>query len=160
MELIRVLISPDNEGEIICPVCNKARTVNVSSHRIPQKPIKVRCACSATFNILLEYRKYHRKKVKFQGKLMDVVSHAVLHEITVMSLSVTEIGFEIHVPYNFRINDRFTVEFTLDDDLDSVVQEDIVVRRITGNSIGAEFSDQDKYNFELDFYITAHASLL
>jgi hypothetical protein len=159
MKLIKVLINPDNEGEIICPVCGKARTVNVSSHRIPQKPVKVKCACGATFNILLEYRKYHRKKVKFQGKLMDAVSRAVLHEITVTSLSVTGIGFEIHVPYTFAVNDSFAVEFTLDDDLDSVVQEDIIVRRINGNFIGAEFSDQDKYNFELDFYITAHASL-
>jgi hypothetical protein len=49
--------------------------------------------------------------------------------------------------------------FTLDDNLDSTIREQIVVKRVNGRNIGAEFSDQEKYNYELDFYIMSQLSL-
>ena len=50
------------------------------------------------------------------------------------------------------------IMFTLDDSSDSTIREEIIVRRVNGKNIGAEFFDQEKYNFELDFYIMSQIS--
>lgn len=155
MKITKVYINQENEGEIICPSCDKTRAVNISNQRVPLRPIKVKCTCGDSFSILLEYRKYHRKRVNIPGRLLDTISHAEVGEIWVTSLSVTGIGFEVTTPHEFGVNDVFEIQFTLDDDYDAVISEEIVLKRIDGNYVGAIFSDQNKYNYNLDFYITS-----
>jgi hypothetical protein len=47
----------------------------------------------------------------------------------------------------------------LKESFDSAVRKSIVVKRVQGNFVGAEFSDQDKYNYELDFYVMPQLSM-
>lgn len=159
MKLVKVYINQGNEGEIICPLCDKTRSVNVTNQRIPKKPIKVKCTCGHTFTIVLEYRKYHRKTVSIPGKLLDVDSKDEVAEILITSVSVTGVGFELTGITRVNLEDVFEIVFTLDDDFASVVNEEIVIKRVDGNHIGGEFCDGDKYHYELDFYITAQFAI-
>jgi uncharacterized Zn-finger protein len=159
MKLRKVYINDEQEGEIICPRCKKKKTINVSNRRIPQKPIKIKCYCGHTFNIELEYRKHHRKIVNIPGKIFQRYSNKEIDDVIVISLSVTGLGFETRSLSDIKINDLLEIEFTLDDDFDSIVREEIVVKRVEGNFIGAEFFDQDKYHYELDFYIMPQLSI-
>jgi hypothetical protein len=159
MKMKKVYINRENEGEILCPNCKKTKFINVSNHRIPKRPLRLRCHCGHSFTILIEYRKHHRKNVNIPGKLFLKQNNTEICNIIITSLSVVGIGFEVKSINTIKINDVYEISFTLDDKLDSMIQEEIIVKRIEGNFIGAEFSDQDKYSYELDFYILKQLSV-
>ena len=150
----KVYINRENDGEVICPNCGKTKTINVSNHRLSQKPIRVKCQCGHSFSIVLEYRRYHRKTVSIPGKIFLRLASTPLDEVTVTSISVVGVGFEIKSTLNIKLEDVYEIAFTLDDDDASLVREEIVIKRIEGTFIGAEFLDQDKYHHELDFYLS------
>jgi hypothetical protein len=159
MKVIKIFIDHNNEGEIVCPKCEKNKTIHVSKDRIPLKPIRVKCNCGYSFSILLEYRKYHRKVVSIPGKLLHRETGDEIAEIVITSVSVVGLGFDLKSAASVTENEVYRVVFTLDDSFESTIQEEIIVTRINGRSIGAEFGDQDKYNYELDFYVMSQLSL-
>src|SRR2546428_7548501 len=55
-----------------------------------------------------------------------------------------------------NIGDVFDIQFVLNDDRQSIIREEVTIRRTNGHFVGAEFSHQDKYKYELDFYISDH----
>ena len=159
MNTKKIYINPDNEGQIVCPSCKKTKLINVANYRNPEKPIRVKCQCGHNFTITLEYRKCHRKTVNIPGKLFQRQSSRHIAEITVTSLSIAGVGFELksHIGIKAIIKpeDLYEIAFTLDDNFDSAIREEIVVKRVDGNRIGAEFADQEKYHYELDFYLSS-----
>jgi C4-type Zn-finger protein len=159
MQTVKIFVNSANEGDIVCPKCEKTKTIHLSQARIPHKPIRVKCNCGYSFSIVLEYRKYHRKPVSITGKLIDPQTQEEIAEIVVASLSVVGVGFELKSAASVAMNGVYEIVFTLDDNLDSTIREQIVVKRVNGDSIGAEFFDQEKYNYELDFYIMSQLSL-
>ena len=146
-------MNSENEGEITCPNCEKKKIINVASYRIVKKPIKVKCYCGYNFSVVLEHRRYHRRNVTIPGKLFQIQSKKEFDDILIKSISVTGIGFEIKSLRNIKVGDTFEIAFTLNDNFNSAVREQIVVKRVQGNVIGAEFLDKDKYNYALDFYV-------
>ena len=58
---VKIFVNSANEGEIVCPKCEKTKTIHLSNNRITTKPIRVKCNCGYSFSIVLEYRNYHRK---------------------------------------------------------------------------------------------------
>jgi hypothetical protein len=159
IKIIKIFINHNNEGEIVCPKCERTKTIHVSKDRIPLKPIRVKCNCGYSFSIILEYRQYQRKVVSIPGKLLHRATGDEIAEIVVTSVSVVGIGFDLRSPALVTENEVYRVVFTLDDSFESTIHEEIVVTRISGKSIGAEFGDQEKYNYELDFYVMSQLSL-
>jgi hypothetical protein len=119
----------------------------------------VKCNCGYSFTIVLEYRKYYRKTVNIPGKLVHIQTGEDIAEIVVTSISVVGVGFELKSTGSVTANGVYYIVFTLDDSLESMIREAIVVKRVNGNIIGAEFCDQEKYNYELDFYIMSQLSV-
>jgi hypothetical protein len=159
MQIIKIYVNNANEGEIVCPKCEKTKTIHLSNDRIPHKPIRVKCNCGYSFSIVLEYRKYYRKTVSIPGKLVHIQTGEDIAKIVVTSLSVVGVGFELKSTGSVTVNGVYYIVFTLDDSLESAIREAIVVKRVSGSNIGAEFCDQEKYNYELDFYIMSQISL-
>jgi hypothetical protein len=155
MQSIRkVFVNRDNEGEVVCPNCGKAKTVNISNQRMSPKPIRVKCQCGYSFTIILEYRQYQRKTVSIPGRIFSRQSGMHSEDVMVTSLSITGVGFEIKSTQGIKAEDVYEIAFTLDDEIYTIVREEIIVKRIAGSYIGAEFADQEKYHHELDFYLT------
>jgi hypothetical protein len=92
--------------------------------------------------------------VSMPGKIFLRQSGTPTEDIVITSLSVVGVGFEIKTIREIKAEDVYDIAFTLDDDLDTTVREEIVVKRVDGNYIRAEFADQEKYHYELDFYLT------
>jgi hypothetical protein len=154
---VKIFVNSANEGDIVCPKCEKTKTIHLSNDRVITKPIRVKCNCGYSFSIVLEYRNYHRKIVNIPGKLFHLQTRAET-DIVVTSVSVVGVGFELKSAFSLRVNDVHQIVFTLDDSTDSTIREEVIIRRINGKNIGAEFFDQEKYNFELDFYIMSQFS--
>ena len=159
MSITKVLVDRNNQGQITCPKCNKMKTISASRNLLTKKAIKVKCTCGHAFRVSLDYRSYFRKNVRLTGTLHRMGCEEIISDITITSLSVSGIGFETKSLSNIYINSRFDVEFKLDDDSYTVIRERICIKRISGLTVGAEFADQDRYIFDLDFYIAPSVTI-
>jgi len=55
---------------------------------------------------------------------------------------------------NINHGEIYKIEFFLDDEYKSHVKEEIIIKYIKNREIGAEFAEGEKYNYDLDFYLT------
>ena len=153
MSVIKIHVNHNNEGEITCPECSKMKTISATSQLLTKRAIKVKCSCGHSFSVSLDHRRFTRKNIEIPGVLYQAESTEILCNVTITSLSVSGIGFTTKSLHNIYIDSAFEIEFKLDDDPDATIREAIVIRRISGLNVGAEFSEQEKYNYELDFYM-------
>ncbi len=153
MSVIKILVNHNKEGEITCPKCSKMKTISASSQLLNKRAIKVKCSCGHSFSVSLDHRRFLRKNIEIPGVLYQADSTELLCNVTITSLSVSGIGFTTKSLHNIYINSAFEIEFKLDDNSDATIREAIAIRRINGLHVGAEFSEQEKYNYELDFYM-------
>jgi hypothetical protein len=159
MPVLKVRVGSNNQGQITCPKCSKVKSINATHHLLTKKAIKVRCSCGHSFKVSLDYRHYFRKNVRLPATLYKPHSDDILSEVTLTSLSVSGIGFETTSLHDIYISSLFEIEFKLDDNSDTHIRETICIKRITGFVVGAEFTEQDKYCFELDFYLAPSTAL-
>ncbi|MGE3540572.1 MAG: hypothetical protein AB7N91_24420 [Candidatus Tectimicrobiota bacterium] len=156
-DTMRVYLNEGRQGVITCLYCGQKRRINMSNykdHHIGGRALKVKCSvCGRIFHVRFDFRRYHRLSVQLVGKLLRLNTQEEIEAITVTSLSVGGIGFLLENPQEVQCGQRYGVSFHLDDAQHSLICEDILVKRIEGNFIGAEFYQSDKYNYELDFYI-------
>ncbi len=156
---IRVYLNPDKEGAVTCPKCGLGRKVKLAQQDkyVGGKRVKIYCKrCDEAFQGSLDHRRYIRMPVQFPGKVCSVDTQrpeqSVVQYIMVTSLSVAGVGFRVSPKAQIVVNDMLDIHFRLDDAEHFVVQERIIVRRVLGRFIGAEYT-QDIYRYELDFYI-------
>jgi len=131
---------------------------NYTDNYLGKKSLKVKCStCKKTFYIKFDLRKYHRLDVKFPGKIFYFQSEEDLDDITITSLSLGGVGFTVNNNLTVTSNDIYRIKFQLDDEYSSAICEEIIIKRVDGRFVGAEFYHSDRYNYELDFYIAAEA---
>jgi hypothetical protein len=156
-ELTIVRLNERYEGVITCGHCGTRKTVQLASHHFdvqnPSRDKKVKCVCGTIFHVQFDLRKYPRITVGLQGEIFQPGQKKKISDIVIKSLSVGGIGFEITSEMLLRTGDRLEVVFCLDDDNQSVIREEIVVKSVQQAFIGAEFAQKEKYNYELDFYL-------
>lgn len=129
---------------------------NHTDNYIGGKSLKIKCStCEKIFHVRFDFRRYHRINVNFPGKILHLPSRKELSNVVVISLSINGVGF---IMSNNDILNRsyiYDLVFHLDDDNHSIICEEIVIKRVNGLFVGAEFYYNDRYNYELDFYITS-----
>jgi hypothetical protein len=140
-------------GTITCKQCGKTKTIDISQFKNIRKHVKVKCACGFIFDILFESRKYYRKKVWLKGKLLKSQSNNPIDEITITDVSMGGVRFLTNLK-DINYGEVYKIEFILDDEYRSYVKEEIVIKYIKNREIGAEFAESEKYNYDLDFYLT------
>ena len=156
----RIYLNEDGHGVITCRHCDVQRPIRTSQplhESIYRKLVKTKCkSCESIFYVRFNRRRYPRIPVQFLGKLVRLHSQEVLGNVQIISLSLGGISFILAKDIPINIGDVFDIQFVLDDDCQSLIHEEIIIRRTNGACIGAEFSHHDTYKYELDFYISAH----
>jgi PilZ domain len=159
----RVYLNEDGQGVITCGHCDVQRPIHTSQRlheSIHRKLIKTKCkSCESIFYVRFNCRRYPRIPVHFPGKLVQLHSQEVLGNVQIISLSLGGISFLLTKDVPINIGDVFAIQFVLDDDCQSVIHEEIIIRRTNDLCIGAEFSHHDTYKYELDFYLSAHGGV-
>jgi hypothetical protein len=138
--------------EVVCQSCGRKKSLRHEQLRHLRHAVKVKCGCGVIFNVVFERRRFYRKKVQLDAQLFDVDSGKKLDDVTLVTISVGGVGFVSHLN-DITVGDKFRVRFSLDNDAQTLVDEEIRVRNILKEVIGAEFVQQDYYNFDLDFYL-------
>jgi hypothetical protein len=144
----------------ICQQCGQKVTLQIAELQASNNALTVTCICGHEMRLTRERRHFERKVVHLSGVLLVHKTHKRLTEVNILNLSLGGVGF-VAPQHDIQVDERFTLCFHLDDACHTRIQEDIVVRNVTGPQIiGAEFLSEGRYNFDLDFYLNPSVVLL
>ena len=153
METVKVVFAGSEATyEVACQSCGRKKTLRHEQLRHLRNTVKVKCGCGVIFDLIFERRRFYRKKVQLDAQLFDVDSGQKADDVTLVTISVGGVGFISHLE-DIQVGDTFRVKFYLDDESHALVDEEVIVRNIIKEVIGAEFVQHDYYNFDLDFYL-------
>jgi len=154
MEIEKVFINENFDGLLICPHCKKRKLANFSTFRdSKRRTLKVKCTCESHFRILIDFRRSHRKKTNLDGAYTKLSDSKVKGKMQVLNLSVSGIGFITRDLYVLSLGDRVRIRFTLDDQKQSEIEKESVVRTVKGNYVGCKFTNPSQYEKVLRFYL-------
>lgn len=151
MNIVRVCLNKEKKGFITCRHCGVTRIIDVSKHRdLVEKPVIAKCNCGSVYKIIFE-RKFHRVRTSIPATLCRLNGQDCVDQVLITSLSVGDVGF-LRSNARIKVNQTFRLDFALDDETRETFSKEIIIRRVHGNDIGAEFQDHGVYNHALDFY--------
>lgn len=151
MNIVRVCLNKEKKGFITCRNCGITRIIDVSKHSdIIEKPVIAKCNCGMMYKIIFE-RKFHRMKTSIPATLHHANGLHSPNQVLITSLSVGDVGF-LTSCNNIKVNQRYMLDFVLDDQTQQALSKVIIIRRVSGYDIGAEFQDLETYDHALDFY--------
>jgi hypothetical protein len=152
-EFKKVFVRPDNTVVLKCPHCEHQREVDVSFFRGKRK-LSIKCCKS--FKVQIESRQMVRKHTRLLGTYIHdshkngKANNIVIHDITLNGVSFSCLDF----PYS--PGDKLTIEFTLEDEYQTLIKKDIIIRNIRGNIVGCEFVKNEEltiYDAPLGYYV-------
>jgi hypothetical protein len=143
----KVFIGSNDMATFKCPECNKTKTTNVSRFRNIQQAVRVKCKCPCghTYSALLERRKHIRKDTHLAGTFIheNGVDRGTMD---ILDLSRSGLRIKTNFPANIKVGDKMRLEFTLDDKQFSKVSKEVIVRSVSGRSIGTEFVSLEHFD--------------
>ncbi len=151
---VTVHVRPGMKATIICPSCNKAKSISVASLHGKQHTIKVRCSCNNPFTAHLNFRKHYRKQINLTGTYHVLKPQGAGGGIMqIKNISMSGIGFTVSGRHSIKENQTIQLEFQLDDKKQTKMLKLATIRSVDGNYIGCAFADQKLYEKELGFYL-------
>ncbi len=150
---IRILVDDGSETcSIACPNCHRERSIPTEEVYKHGHRLRVKCRCQQLFELVTNRRRFERHTVNLSGDLMECASHKKVTDVTITSLSVEGLGF-LASSIESQVGDTFTVAFSLDDETETTIVDEIVVSNIMNGVVGAKFLARNGYNPDIDFYL-------
>jgi len=159
MQVQNVKVDASRKGRIICPKCQKEKTINAVSFRM-NHDIKVSCECKHVYYIRFDQRRHSRKKVNLKGRFAKI-SHKQqqLTHIEICNISVSGLSFKAKNIANLQAGDVLALAFVLDDHRHSEIKTKAVVRYVKETQVGIKFDHIDEVNQDvLNDYFSASTS--
>jgi hypothetical protein len=153
VETRKVYVDEYNKAELVCPHCGASRHINVSKLNVNGSPLRIKCICKAIFLASFEFRRSYRKETNFFGYYCIPPFCKDWHEMKVKNISQSGIGFAVHGRHRLKVGDAIKVKFKLDDRSHSDIEKDVIVRRVSSDYLGCEFSCRVQFDKALGFYL-------
>lgn len=154
METIKAFVREDNTATIICPACNKPKTVSVTSFKDKGHELKVRCPCDHVFRVTLDFRKYYRKPVELPGEYKSLKPLGQGGgDIIIKDISLGGLGFVVSGINTIEVGHRLQVCFELDNKKKTFLTKEVVVQSVNNDFVGCRFAAHELYEKELGFYL-------
>ncbi len=160
-ECTRIYLDANRDGTITCLSCGVKRTINMRQYGedLGGKTLNAQCrTCSAVFQATFEFRRHRRVRVHLPGKLLQLRTREYVEPIVVTSISMDGLGFIATPKVPIHVGDKYEVVFVLDDEDQSILFEEILIRRVQGVRIGASFSPLHHENPDLMFFMMSAMS--
>jgi hypothetical protein len=151
----KVFTNKLSQVPLTCPSCHTTTLVNMGKYTGTESTFKARCGCGCVFDIpgvVKEGRKYYRKKTSLPGSYFRT-DKDVIGVIRIKDLSFSGIGFKTDKDHEIEVGDVLGVKFVLDAASKAELRHTVVVKRVRGNIIGAEFCDAQVYDMDLIHYL-------
>ncbi len=156
-----IYVNSENKATIACPGCGREKTVDASKFMKRDGPVKIKykfkcdhCGKKANKNVndttdhtsvvVLERRKFYRKKVQLAGILVD--QRGKKEEIIVIDLSRSGLKFRLKSLWPFQLDDKISVEFHLDNPQKTFINKESVIKKIDALTISVEFTSTQTYS--------------
>ena len=140
----KIYVRPDNTIVLTCPYCGLQREVLVSFFRDKRK---LRIKCCYSFRVIIEFRKRIRKKIQLNGTYVNHSQEDREDNLTIQDLSISGLSFTCFNSHLFKVGDELTLEFMLDDEHQTVIKKEAIVRNMRESSVGCEFTSDTELVF-------------
>ncbi len=146
-EIEKIFIGSNDMATFSCPQCSKTKTANVSRYKNIEKAVRVKCKCPCghSYTVLLERRKHIRKNLELAGAYISEKG-GERGSMVVIDLSRSGVRIKLNMTANIEIGDKLMLEFNLDDQQQSLISKEIIVRSINDLLIGAEFLSKEHFD--------------
>ncbi len=146
---------PDSDNNVLisCPYCNFIKKINALKYRDSGKALKVRCKCGGIFSCTIDFRKFYRKKVNLAGEYV-VLKNQRKGDLLVEDISMGGLGFNNMTPHNLEKGDILEIKFRLDDKNRTELKRRVMVMLVKGHFVGTEFTEKNRFDKELGFYLS------
>ena len=148
----KVYVDQKSRAIIICPKCGFERKVDATSLRTTKNIANIKCRCRETFQIILEYRKHHRKEVRLSGEYI-VQKSRERGEVIIREISMTGIRFESMRPHQISLDDILDMKFNLDNPMRTEIRKLAKVIWVKDHFVGANFSETELHSKSFGFYL-------
>lgn len=152
-EYKKTFVREDGSTTIVCPKCFKSRAAKATHPTNKNPTLNVRCTCTHTFKIQLEFRKHYRKDTLLVGQYVLESPARAGGKTEIVNLSETGLCFKVRGVHNIEEGNHGVVEFTLDNRKRTEMTKNFIVRNVSDNNIGCEFLDKQAFERELGFYL-------
>jgi hypothetical protein len=153
MKTVRVFVGKGDQTAVTCPFCQKTRAVSVGKFKDVKHTLVIKCSCQQRFNVELNFRQYHRKKVKLIGDVKNVSTESNdWQKVTVVDLSLVGLRFKVVGNTDIEKGHVLRVRFTLDNQRATEVEKEVGVLNSKEDEFGCEFLIIG-YEKELGFYL-------
>ncbi len=146
----RVALNTPRTGLLRCDQCQRTNTVMAASQN---EAIEMQCACGKVYRVLLDSRKFDRKFANLPGFYVDQTDDTKTGIIVVENISFGGLKFRTTSAQNVAYDDLLYVQFTLDDEAQTLIWEKVRVHYVHHDTVGVEFMDLDKFNKNLASYL-------
>ena len=153
-EFSKTYVMPDNTAVLICPYCGQWKSIIADRFRGSKHKLTVKCYCTETFKVFLEFRKKIRKNTLLKGSHFYQSRKGSKSDIVILDISVIGLAFSsLDVP-TCKIDDELTVEFALDSENKTEIRRDVIVRNIRQRRVGCEFElSGGAFDGSLGYYV-------
>ncbi|MGD9159577.1 MAG: PilZ domain-containing protein [Desulfobacteraceae bacterium] len=148
----KIFLSGEDTASFKCPKCNVSKEADVSKYKNIAAPVtlKIKCPCGNEYSVILERRKYYRKKIKITGKFTfsPLIGDDQKGPMTVVDISKGGLKFQIASAALFQKGDILEVEFNLDNKSRTLIRKQVYVRNVKDNFVNVEFCAFDTNDTE------------
>lgn len=147
----KVFVSNDGTATISCPHCGITKQIPVERYRNKKHTVKIRCGCSESFIVQLEFRRNWRKRTELLGTYS--IKSGGGGSATIINLSKNGVGFSVSGLHRIQAGQKGSIDFVLDNRKSTRISKEIVIRSVDGNRIGCEFVANQPFEKDLGFYL-------
>jgi hypothetical protein len=152
-QTIHILVDDRSKSSAItCPYCDRETTVPNEQFFNGDRSCRVQCSCHNSFVLIIDRRRFQRRRVDFTGAIMAHTSHEKLGTIHIISLSVEGVGFLV-TDLALRVGDTYTITFSLNDAAKTDIVDEILICNVNNDMVGARFLASHGYNPDIDYYL-------
>ena len=149
----RVFVRQDGSATITCPACTKIKIISAEKFKKENHRLRVRCSCSHTFTVDLDFRQYFRRQTSLKANFTLDLPAAGYGSTLITDISLSGVRFRVNNTAGLTVGKRGHIEFKLDNKSKTRLSRDFTIRSIGENSIGCEFLKDNEYDKVLGFYM-------
>ena len=155
-EFPKTHVRPDNTAVLTCPHCGLQRVIMADLYRGYKHKLKVKCSCNTIFKVFIEFRKRVRKNTCLRGTFINHSQKGSTCDLVIRDISVIGLTFTSIEATNIKLGDELSVEFKLDDEHQTAIKKDVIVRSVRPGAVGCEIETSSDLAFygPLGYYVS------
>ncbi len=155
-KVAKTYVRPDNTAVLTCTHCGIQNVVKADLFMGHKHKIKVKCSCQKVFIVNLEFRNRVRKQVNLRGTYINHSQKDCSGHLIIQNISVTGFAFTTYDGRDFNVGDELIVELTLDDEYETEMKKEVIVRSVGPNPTRCVFVEsEDSFGSPSGHYVMA-----